>query len=275
MRISILSKWFNQVGKMDRRFIESENEFKLYQAILNDLEIQLTPSSMILEFGCGSGGMVYQLRKRGFKAFGVDIVKVYSEAEQLCNEEKLNDGKEKIFRYLDMSNYKIPFEDNTFDFVFSDQVMEHVQNFEEAVEEIYRVLKPGGCSLHFFPPRYRFLEGHVYVPFAGVFQNYNYLLFWAFLGIRNEAQKGLNFREVARLNAEYLKKGTNYPSPARIRTYFARFFQKVEYREDVSVKNSTGNSRHIYFLIKLVPLVRWVFRNFHEQVIFVRKPINS
>ena len=38
----------------------------------------------------------------------------------------------------------MPYADNTFDFVYSYGVIHHTPNMEKAIEEIYRVLKPGG-----------------------------------------------------------------------------------------------------------------------------------
>ncbi len=40
------------------------------------------------------------------------------------------------------------FQDNSFNCVFSFHVLEHVKEFEEKVEDIYRILKPGGHSIH-------------------------------------------------------------------------------------------------------------------------------
>jgi len=42
---------------------------------------------------------------------------------------------------------KLKFEDNSFDFVLSSQVLEHVKDFDDYMKECYRVLKPGGCLL--------------------------------------------------------------------------------------------------------------------------------
>lgn len=48
----------------------------------------------------------------------------------------------------------LPFEDNTFDLVASHEVFEHIPDVKAAVEEVRRVLKPGGLAyinIHLFP----------------------------------------------------------------------------------------------------------------------------
>ena len=47
---------------------------------------------------------------------------------------------------VDMQN--LPYKDNSFDFVISDQVIEHLENPKKAVLESYRVLKSGGIVVH-------------------------------------------------------------------------------------------------------------------------------
>jgi len=47
---------------------------------------------------------------------------------------------------VDMQN--LPYKDNSFDFVISDQVIEHLENPKKAVKESYRVLKEGGLAIH-------------------------------------------------------------------------------------------------------------------------------
>jgi ubiquinone/menaquinone biosynthesis C-methylase UbiE len=246
-------------------------EIQLYQDILNDLGIKLNSNSMLLDFGCGAGNLVYQFREMGFNAFGVDIKDYSTISLSAVKIDNLNTLQSDIIQLIDIDNYRIPFEDNTFDFVFSSHVFEHVHNFSEAISEIQRVLKPGGCSLHFFPPKYRPIEGHVYVPFAGVFQEYFYLLFWAFLGIRNEYQRKLNFKKVAELNAEYLKACTNYPSPSQVNNYFQSSFQEVFFLENLLIKYSYGSLRSIYALTKIFPFIPLLVRTFHERVVFARK----
>ncbi len=45
----------------------------------------------------------------------------------------------------------LPFEDNTFDVVFCNHVLEHVTDDSKAMSELYRVLKPGGLGIFQIP----------------------------------------------------------------------------------------------------------------------------
>lgn len=44
-----------------------------------------------------------------------------------------------------------PFEDNTIDFIFSLNVLEHIEDDVQTMKECYRILKPGGCCLFVVP----------------------------------------------------------------------------------------------------------------------------
>jgi SAM-dependent methyltransferase len=61
-----------------------------------------------------------------------------------------------------MDIHQIPFEDNTFDLVLCNHVLEHVTNDIQAMSEIHRVLKPHGFSIlqvpFFFPLPQKTLE---------------------------------------------------------------------------------------------------------------------
>jgi SAM-dependent methyltransferase len=50
--------------------------------------------------------------------------------------------------YPDVDMQNLPFDDDTFDFVISDQVIEHLQSPQKAINESYRVLKKGGIAIH-------------------------------------------------------------------------------------------------------------------------------
>ena len=155
-------------------------QVNFFQDMLRELGSEINTDTLILDFGCGEGGIVYHLRKQGFKAFGVDIVKDYENVQKRCEEEGLVEADEDAFRLIDMSNYKIPFDDNTFDVIISDQVFEHVQNYPEALAEIKRILKPGGSSLHIIPFQ---VQTHRGAPFYTVGRNISRTSLPGFVGI--------------------------------------------------------------------------------------------
>ncbi len=87
----------------------------------------------ILNIGCGTGGTVRMLEKHG-DVTNVDI-----------SDEAIKYMKEKGFpNVIKVDGIKLPFEDNTFDLVASFDVLEHIEEDVEALEEWRRVLKPQG-----------------------------------------------------------------------------------------------------------------------------------
>jgi ubiquinone/menaquinone biosynthesis C-methylase UbiE len=81
----------------------------------------------LLDFGCGA--KPYQNLIDVENYIGLDI-----------ENNSHNHENEKIDVYYD--GLTIPFPDNTFDSYFSSQVLEHISNLEEILQEIIRVLKP-------------------------------------------------------------------------------------------------------------------------------------
>lgn len=166
-----------------------------------------------------------------------------------------------------MGDYRLPFPEDTFDFVFSASVLEHVQNTADALREIHRVLRPGGTSLHCFPSRYRPIEPHVFVPLATIFRGLKYLEFWARLGIRNSFQQNMTPSEVAKANYDYLRTSTNYLPESQLQTLAARLFRQVSFEEHAYIRFGYGRLRHL----KHVPFVTGIVRTFHEKVLLLRK----
>lgn len=54
-----------------------------------------------------------------------------------------------VANYPEYNILKLPFADDSFDFCVSDQVLEHIEGDpQQAVNETYRILKPGGWVIH-------------------------------------------------------------------------------------------------------------------------------
>ena len=51
-------------------------------------------------------------------------------------------------QYPEVDLQDLPYADNSFNFIISDQVIEHLENPKRAIEESYRVLMSGGIAIH-------------------------------------------------------------------------------------------------------------------------------
>jgi len=102
--------------------------------------------SSVLEIGCGSGGYALHLaEKLGCQIVGLDINEPgIRSATELAQTRAL--GSRARFEQCDVSK-NLPFDGETFDAVFSNDVLCHVPGRLEVLVEIFRVLKPGGRML--------------------------------------------------------------------------------------------------------------------------------
>jgi SAM-dependent methyltransferase len=90
------------------------------------------PKSIFLDIGCGHSNALAKVSQITSYTYGID-----PDKEALSKNVYYNN-------LLVGSADKLPFQDNTFDVVAAAWVAEHLQNPEIVLEEIYRVLKPGG-----------------------------------------------------------------------------------------------------------------------------------
>jgi len=96
-------------------------------------------SGKLLEVGCGEGRGVEILLPHASGYLGIDKI------------QEVIDMLRKKFPKVDFEQAVIPpfhgIKENSFDTVVSFQVIEHIQNDKLFLEEIYRVLKPGGKAI--------------------------------------------------------------------------------------------------------------------------------
>jgi ubiquinone/menaquinone biosynthesis C-methylase UbiE len=108
--------------------------------------LDLRPDSYVLEIGCGSGGYALHLAEKvGCHLVGLDINAFgVRNANQLALARGL--ASKVRFEQCDASK-NLPCDDNTFDAVFSNDVLCHLPRRPEVLGEMFRILKPGGRML--------------------------------------------------------------------------------------------------------------------------------
>ena len=218
--------------------------------IIKDLGHELSPKAMILDLGCGNGDAVMGFINSGYQAYGCDF--------SFSNGVHAQDLHEKgLIRKINESPYTLPFPDNTFDVVLSDQVFEHVKDYASTLAEISRVLKPEGVGLHYIPSRYSIIEQHVYVPLATLIQQRWWLLLWAYLGIRKKQQRGMPAAAVAQRNFDFLRGHTNYLKRSDIVHHFSANFRNIVFCEDIFIRNNQ-HSRKSIFLYRLSNVFKFI-----------------
>ena len=109
--------------------------------------ISLNNIECALDDGCGSGRYTYALNKIGCKRiWGVDI-----SSNSIAFAKKNNPFKKEKVQFLTCSVLELPFENESFDFVFSNGVLHHTIDIKQGLNEIFRVLKQEGkCWLYLY-----------------------------------------------------------------------------------------------------------------------------
>jgi len=101
------------------------------------------PYTFGLDIGCGDGVMLYKASLAGKRVVGVD----YSFDGLALARRQLEDRGISGPILVNASCYHLPFADDTFDYVSSIEVIEHLSEPEQYLREIRRVLRPGGAAV--------------------------------------------------------------------------------------------------------------------------------
>lgn len=101
---------------------------------------KLKQKDKILDVGCGRGEFLNGFMKCGLDPYAVD----QSDISKI-NYPKIN------FKHCDLLTEKIPFEDETFDVIFSKSLVEHFYYPEKLFQEMRRILKKNGKIITMTP----------------------------------------------------------------------------------------------------------------------------
>lgn len=103
----------------------------------------------VFENGCGLGAYLERFATRAQQAVGMDI--------ELERTFETHERAEQVFCG---AGEHLPFAQDSFDLILSNEVLEHVQDDQQAVREIVRTLRPGGRLVLFCPNRGYPFETH-------------------------------------------------------------------------------------------------------------------
>ena len=115
-----------------------EQRYRSHYHILPWIE-EMKANRSVLEIGCGIGMDSLQLAMHGLELTAIDLTHIgVSTAKKRFNSNDISGN------FVNADAGHLPFLDNCFDYVYSFGVLHHAPNTEATIDEVYRVLKPGG-----------------------------------------------------------------------------------------------------------------------------------
>ena len=172
---------FLKVSKVKRIKVKNENYKDFYNSFFTENEINVffsgndmrrikkqyllkhtfqsisTKGSKIIEIGCGIGDNLYAIKDLDVKLFGSDY-----------SDESINMAKKILPSEIELKTgdaTNLNYESNAFNSVLCIEVLEHIDDYHQAVREINRILQVDGYLVislpyrHWFPTYYK-LMGH-------------------------------------------------------------------------------------------------------------------
>lgn len=125
-------------GKEDMPMLEA-------QMLMNEQlakKLALKAGSRVLDAGCGEGNVaIYLAEHHGLKLEAIDLLD-FNVADAKANAIKQNQSQNVSFQ---VGTYmKLPYDNNSFDAVYTMETLVHAPDYRKALSEFLRVLKPDG-----------------------------------------------------------------------------------------------------------------------------------
>lgn len=188
----------------------------------------------VLDVGCGRGVMLAYLQEQLADLFGDAEVEVHGmdvidhgvqddgffEATTELLTARLPDvAWHDRLRAVGVQD-PWPYDDGSFDVIVSNQVLEHVDDHARFFAEIRRTLRDGGVSVHLFPLRDCWFEGHLLLPVAHRILDWDLRAAWirslSRLGLGkfpgHHRRSGVGLDEYVERHADYVQYYTSYIS---------------------------------------------------------------
>jgi ubiquinone/menaquinone biosynthesis C-methylase UbiE len=122
----------------------------------------------VLDVGCGTGRHLSRLPADN-ELFGIDL----SESMLMEARAKNTAGSFEV-----ASAEKLPFQENSFDVVFSSRVIQHMRDQQKMIDEMSRVCKPGGKVILICYNSWSFLNVYKHIRMSWVGKVLNFPIGW-------------------------------------------------------------------------------------------------
>jgi sterol 24-C-methyltransferase len=104
--------------------------------------LALAPGLWVLDAGCGEGDVAIRMATEfGLHVEGVDLLELSLDK---ARKKARRRGLEQLLRFHRMDYANLSFPDQTFDGAYTMETLVHAFDHERALQELLRVLKPGG-----------------------------------------------------------------------------------------------------------------------------------
>lgn len=124
------------------RYIIAEQTLTHLRAIreheLTTVMALLPARGTLLEIGAGTGWQAAALAARGFAVSAVDLP-----------DSKYS--SDRMFPVQDYDGHVLPFDDESFEIIYSSNLLEHIPHLDAFQKEMHRVLQPDGLAIHVLP----------------------------------------------------------------------------------------------------------------------------
>jgi len=166
--LTALQRAGKDVNALTRDDIVTFDEFHIRGRVAT-MEIgklaDLQPGAELLDLGCGIGGAARTLMTEFYcRVTGIDLVEEYIQTARTLNAQTGYNGQ---IKFEQGNALDIPFGDDSFDVVFSQHVTMNVEDKTRLIQEVRRVLRPGGKFVLYEICAGSVSTPHFPVPWAG------------------------------------------------------------------------------------------------------------
>ncbi|MFK0249353.1 class I SAM-dependent methyltransferase [Amycolatopsis azurea] len=141
-RFKILPEMGGALARNYARQRGTEPQIELWRKQAGELTAGLPEGAKILEIAFGPGYFAVELARLGFPVTGLDVAPAFIE---IASEYARGQGVHVEFREGDVA--AMPFDDESFDLVVCQAAFKNFVWPVKALDEIYRVLRPGGTAV--------------------------------------------------------------------------------------------------------------------------------